>query len=401
MRIMKRHVVILGASIAGMNVMNTLVKNNFEGQITLIDKKKTLPYNPYKLSKDWMLDLDNTKAPLLKKKSFYEEHEIDLKLDTEVVDLNVDEKIVLFKDHTSVSYDILILALGSKLNRLKQTEDNLLYLRTYEDALKIKERLHTAKHITLIGAGFIGLELASSLRQLDKEVTVLMRDKKPLEKVLGETFSNYILNMHKDKGVSFIKEDSIKELIKDENIIVQIETEKGKSITTDLVIAAIGVKPNLMFENIFDVKDGAIFVNQYHQTSIPDIYAAGDMTTFPYLNQNIHVDHWEVAYTSGINIAKNILSNNQTPYDFIPYFWTDQYDQTFEYLGYAKGYTHTYLRKYDDKKFVIAYTDENQKPLAMLFANHAEKRSDVEKYLKTCSKLNPKHFSNHTKTLLE
>lgn len=401
MRIMKKNVVILGASIAGMNVMNTLVKNNYEGKITLIDKKKTLPYNPYKLSKDWMMDLENTNPPLLKKARYYENHHIDLKLNTEVIDLNIDEKTVVLKDQTAITYDILILALGSKLNKLQETAENLLYLRTFEDALKIKEKLHTAKHITLIGSGFIGLELASSFRQLDKEVTVLMRDQMPLEKVLGKISAKYIMKMHQDKGVKFIKEDTFKNLIKEGNTIIKIETEKGESFSTDLVIAAIGVKVNLMFEDKFEVKDGAIVVNQYHQTSIPDVYAAGDMTVFPYLDQNIHVDHWEVAYTSGINIAKNILSNNSEPYHFIPYFWSDQYDQTFEYLGYAKGYTHAYLRKYDDKKFVVAYTDENQKPLAILFTNHAEKRKDVEKYLESCSKLNPKNFSNSTKTLLE
>lgn len=92
---MKKHVVILGASIAGMNVMDTLVKNNYEGQITLIDKKKTLLYNPYKLSKDWMLDLDNTKPPFLKKESFYENHHIDLKLETEILNINTSDKTVL------------------------------------------------------------------------------------------------------------------------------------------------------------------------------------------------------------------------------------------------------------------------------------------------------------------
>lgn len=207
--------------------------------------------------------------------------------------------------------------------------------------------------------------------------------------------------MHQDKGVKFITETSFKNLIKEGNTIKEIETEKGEIFSTDLVIAAIGVKPNLMFEVLFDVKDSTILVNEYHQTSIPDIYAAGDMTTFPYLNQSIHVDQWEVAYTSGINIAKNILSNNNNPYHFIPYFWTDQYDETFEYLGYAKEYSHDYLRKYDDKKIVIAYTDENNKPQAFLFSNHAEKRKDLEEYLERGMKLNPNHFTDISKALFE
>lgn len=121
-----------------------------------------------------------------------------------------------------------------------------------------------------------------------------MLDQMPLEKVLGKISAEYIMKMHQDKGVKFIKEDTFKNLIKEGNSIRKIETEKGESFNTDLVIAVIGVKPSLMFEDKLEVKDGAIIVNQYHQISIPDVYAAGDMTVFPYLNQNIHVDHWEV-----------------------------------------------------------------------------------------------------------
>ncbi len=398
---MEKTIVIVGASIAGINVMNTLVKNEYPGKIILIDKKETFPYNPYRLSKDWMLDLKKTTPPLLKKAVYYQNHNIDLKLNTQVVSFDPNQKRIITDKDEEIDYDILVLATGSKLNTLSETASNLLYLRTFAQAMEIKNQVKTAQNITIIGAGFIGLELASTFTQLGKEVTVIFREKLPLERVVGTDVANYIVKMHQDHGVKFIAEDSIKTYQKEGNTIKSVITENGKEFNTDLVIAAIGVKPNISLDNKELNKKEAIVVDEYHRTSLPEVYAAGDNTLFPYQGELIRIDHWEAAYNAGINVAENIISNNKNPYNVIPYFWTDQYDQTLEYVGYARNFSHAYSRKSDDpRKFLVAYTDENQKLLAVLFANHAEKRSEVENFLSQTETLIPENFIDFNKKLL-
>ena len=298
---MKKHVVIIGASIAGINVMNTLVRNGYEGKITLIEKNNTLPYNPYKLNKDWMLDLEKINPPILKKETFYEDNKIDLRLNTEVLNIDPDKKELNLTNNETLSYDILVVATGSKLNKLDVKADNLLYLRTYDDALKIKNKLNDVKNISIIGAGFIGLELASTFRQLDKNVNVIMRHNLPLKNVLGEEMAQYVFDMHVDHGVNFITEESVASYETKDNKVYKLLTDKGTELETELVIAAIGVKPYVPFD-LFN--HDLIEVNAYHQTSYPDIYAAGDNTKFMYNGELVHLEHWESAYYAGINIAK-------------------------------------------------------------------------------------------------
>lgn len=396
---MNKNVVIIGASIAGINVMNTLVRNEYQGKISLIEKNNTLPYNPYKLNKDWMLDLEKVSPPILKKESFYEDNKIDLRLNTEVLNIDPVNKKLSLSNNETIDYDILVVATGSKLNKLDETADNLVYLRTFDDALNIKNKIKDINNISIIGAGFIGLELASTLRQLDKNVNVIMRHKLPLKNVLGKDMAQYVYDMHESHGVNFITEESVIKFEKENNLIHKLITDKSRKIETELVVAAIGVKPYVPFD-IFNHE--LIEVNAYHQTSYPDIYAAGDNTKFIYNDELVHLEHWESAYYAGINIAKNILEANTVAYNVLPYFWTDQYDQTFEYIGYTKSFAHTYLRKEADDKILVAYTDETNKLLALLFINNVYKRKDMEKFFKENNIIDPNKFTDlHTKLIEE
>ncbi len=388
-------IVIIGASIAGMNVMNKLVKEEFNGEITLIDKSDTLPYNPYKLTKDWMLDLENTTPPLLKKESFYKDNNIELKLKTDVVSIDPIKQTITTNDNQIISYDKCIIASGSKLNKLDTKAQNLLYLRTFNDALEIKKQAKTHENFTIIGAGFIGLELAASLSSLNKKVNVILRHPLPLEKTLGKRAAEHIFNLLKNNGVNFITNDSVNEFHISNNIITSITTKNNLTLDTDCVIGAIGVKPNIPFDIEGLEIDKGIVVNEYHQTSLPNIYAAGDNTVIPHGDAHIHLEHWESAYYSGINVAKNIMSNNTTPYDVVPYFWTDLYDETFEVLGYASSFEYAFVRESDDpKQFMVAYTDKDYHLLSVLFSNHVLKRKDASNFLKNTSKIDPKEFTN-------
>ncbi|MCK9445175.1 MAG: FAD-dependent oxidoreductase [Tissierellaceae bacterium] len=383
---MKERVVIIGSSITGIYAMNELVKQKFDGEITVIDKQGVLPYNPYPLSKEWMMEIENMEPPLIKKENFYKGNNIDLRLNTKVESIDWGNRVVRTNLGEEIPYDYLIIATGSKLRKVKLPGDEaqgIFYLRDFEDAKAIKKWSKNAENVTIIGTGFIGLEFASTFSKMGKEVSVLVRSGKPLQKILGEEVSEYFTKMHQDQSVNLLFNEETKEFIKDEKgHIKSILTKSGKVLKTDMVIIAVGVEPNISFEIDSLKTDSAIVVNEYGETSIPNIYAGGDIAMWPYKGQLIHIEHWETAWSQGISIAKNILEKRSNKYKTHPYFWTDQYDQTFEYLGYAKTWDRTIVSgSLDQRGFAIAYLDKDNYPLAILFANKFKDREDVEDLL--------------------
>ena len=396
---MKNRVVIIGASITGINVVSELVKNKFDGEITIIDKKNVYPYNPYPLSKEWMMDMDDMNPPFLKKDGFFEKNNINLKLNTIVESVNPKDKTVTTNHNETIPYDKLVIATGSKLRKVDLPGDDakgIFYLREFNDARNIKEWLKSTKNIAIIGAGFIGLEFSSTFTQLGKNVSVLVRSGRPLDKILGEELSEYFTNMHQSHGVNFLFNEDTQEFIKGKNgNIESILTKSGKTIKCDMVIISVGVQPNIPFEiESLDVDKG-IIVNEYGETSVPDIYAGGDVVMWPYKNHLIHIEHWENAWSQGISIARNILNEKSSKYTVNPYFWTDEYDQTFEYLGNARSWDKIFIRgSLNEKHFAVAYVDSNNYPLAILFANNFEKREDIERLINENKPLDEAKFTD-------
>lgn len=396
---MKEKVVIIGASITGVYATTKLVRDDFDGDITLIDKKNVFPYNTYPLSKEWMMDFDEMDPPLLKEKEYYKKNNINLKLNTKVDSVNWKDKTVRTHLDEIIPYDHLIIATGSKLREIKLPGDDakgVFYLREFNDAKMIKQWAKDIENVVIIGSGFIGLELASTFSQLDKKVSVMVRSGKPLEKILGEEVSEYFMKMHQSHGVNFMLNEETKKIIKDDDgNISSILTKSDKNIKCDMLIIAVGVGPNLSFKiDSLDIDEG-IIVNEYGETSLPNIYAGGDIVMWPYKDRLIHVEHWENAWSQGTSIAKNILSEKSDKYNVDPYFWTDQYDETFEYLGNARDWDRTFIRgSLDKKQFAVAYVDDNNYPLAILFANGFEDRDDIEELLNKNQALDEAKFTD-------
>ncbi len=396
---MKHGVLIVGASIAGYHLLKELRKKGFKDPITLIDQENLLPYNLYPLSKDWMKEIDLTEPPFFKEKEFYDENNITLKLGRLVTEINPNEHYVKTDNNEKVYYDKLVIATGSKLRHLniKGNDDNgVFYLRNYDNASKIKDWSKNVKDVLIVGAGFIGLELASSLNQLGKNVTVVEASDKPLARILGDDASKYFVQMHKKHGVKIITEKLVNEFITDSNNNLKgALTKDGTKISAQMAVIGVGVIPNTSISHRDLKVDRGIIVNEYGETSLPDVYAAGDATVWPYKGNLIHVEHWEHAYNHAKNIAHNIINEKSEVYDAIPYFWTDQYDETFEYLGHALNWDKIIQRgNIESGKFSLVYLDKDNYPLALLFANNSEKRSDVENFLSENKKVDESKYSN-------
>ena len=396
---MKDKVVIIGASITGFYVMNELVKQGFSGEISIIDSKGVYPYNPYPLTKEWMMDKDELEPPFLAEKAFYADNNIDLRLNTRVTSINPEEQTITTQLGETIPYDHLVIATGSTLRRLSIPGDDaegVFYLRDFDDALKIKQWSRDKENVVIIGSGFIGLELASTFSQLGKKVSVVEKFGKPLERILGEQVSEYFTNMHQAHGVTFILDQAAEKLNKNaDGHISSVLLENGQTIKADMVLIAVGVVPDSSLDVEGLDRDRGIIVNEYGETSLANIYAGGDAAMWPYRDHLIHIEHWETAWSQGVSIARNILNDKSNIYKVNPYFWTDQYDQTFEYLGNTRTWDKTLVRgSLNEKEFAVAYVDSNNVPLAILFANKIEKRKDIRNLLNRNQPLDEERFAD-------
>lgn len=293
---MGNRTVIVGGSIAGVFTAKELRKNEYQGEILIIESENRLPYDKPPLTKEWMQDLNNTTLPLLEKENFYDDNNIEIALNTKVVSIDSYNKQINTESKETIDYNNLVLATGTKVRTLENTKNvsGVNYLSNYLDAVNIKRNVQSiSKNIVILGGGFIGLELAASLIRLNQNVTLISRSKYPLGKVIGQQASSYIKQLHERKGVNVIAGDTIKS-IEGKNNIEQIVTNNGLKIDCDLLIIGIGTN----FEAIKNVGNKKIeynnqgyIVDKYGQTSVKDVYAVGDCAVWPYNNDLINVKH--------------------------------------------------------------------------------------------------------------
>ena len=400
---MKFDIVVVGGSTAGFYLVKTLRAKGYTGSIGLIDREDTLPYNRYKLSKTWLTG-KTLDAPIFKPESFFDENDIKLLLNTEVVAVDEDAKQVITADQQTITYGQLVLAMGAESRHLQLPNDDaegIFYLRSYHDAVKIKQWSQQVKDVVLIGAGFIGLELASSFRKLGLNVTVVEYNQHPLGRVVGPQASEYFVKMHQEHDVNFVLGQGVTSFTHDEqHRVTGVVTDTGTTISAQMVVVGVGAVPNTSIKAAHLALGQNIVVNEYSETAVKDIYAVGDATIWPFQGEEIHVEHWEHAQSHGKNLAANLIQPHSQPYDVLPYFWTDQYDQTFEYLGHTTKWEQTFVRgDLDSGRFTIAYVNEQQVPLAILFANGHEQRDDVTELMSRRQPLDPERFADTNQPL--
>ena len=400
---MKFDIVVVGGSTAGFYLVKTLRAKGYTGSIGLIDREDTLPYNRYKLSKTWLTG-KTLDAPIFKPESFFDENDIKLLLNTEVVAVDEDAKQVITADQQTITYGQLVLAMGAESRHLQLPNDDaegIFYLRSYHDAVKIKQWSQQVKDVVLIGAGFIGLELASSFRKLGLNVTVVEYNQHPLGRVVGPQASEYFVKMHQEHDVNFVLGQGVTSFTHDEqHRVTGVVTDTGTTIPAQMVVVGVGAVPNTSIKADHLALGQNIVVNEYSETAVKDIYAVGDATIWPFQGEEIHVEHWEHAQSHGKNLAANLIQPHSQSYDVLPYFWTDQYDQTFEYLGHTTKWEQTFVRgDLDSGRFTIAYVNEQQVPLAILFANGHEQRDDVTELMSRRQPLDPERFADTNQPL--
>jgi len=329
-------VVIVGAGAAGGAAAEMLRREGYDGPVMLIGADEFLPYDRPNLSKDYLAGNAPEEWIPLRSAEFYREQKIDTFIDTSVTAIDPQKKQVTLSDGRSLGYGALLLATGAEPVRLAISGDDLphvCYLRTLADSRRIIDKVKSAKRVVVIGASFIGLEVAWSLLERKLAVAVVGKGSLPLEKVLGRELGNLIRQTHEANGVKFHL--GRKPLaITDRHV----ELDDGTKLDCDLVVVGIGVRPNTAIaEQTGIATDNGVLVNEFLETSVPGIFAAGDIARWPDPRAgHIRVEHWVVAQRHGQTAARNILGAHEA-FILPPFFWSNHFDVHIHYVGHGSG----------------------------------------------------------------
>ena len=336
---MKQHIVIIGAGHSGITLAASLRDKNWEGPITLIGDENTLPYQRPPLSKKVLQVIPFTEPSPLRPEKFYKDNEINLIQNHRVTSLDPENHTVQYNQQT-IRYDSLILATGSfpSTPPIKGLSNVKCYqLRTTYDAMCLHEVINPSKHILILGGGFIGLEVAASLRQRGIEVTLIEREPHILNRVVVPVVADFLKKLHLDRGVQIHCNTSINSISKTRNQI-HLHSTTGQVFKGHELILGTGSIPNIELADQAGLKiDNGIKVDDHNQTSYTDIYAIGDCCN--QFNQRYGIDLRLESIQNALDQAKNLamhLCGENTPHHAVPWFWSDQYDTKLQIAGINK-----------------------------------------------------------------
>jgi apoptosis-inducing factor 3 len=329
-------VVIVGGGAAGFAAAEMLRREGFAGDVKLLSADDAPPYDRPNCSKDYLAGNAPEDWMPLKPPGFYKKQSIDIELRTDITGIDVKARQVALASGRSIPFDRLLLATGAEPVRLNipgADQPHVLVLRSLSDARAIIARAEEARCAVVFGASFIGLEVAAALRTREIEVHVVAPDRRPLERILGREYGDFIRGIHEEHGVVFHLEETAT-AIDGENV----KLRGGGTLRSDLVVVGIGVRPRIQLAERAGLRtDRGVVVNEYLETSVPGIFAAGDIARWPDANsgENLRIEHWVVAERQGQTAARNILGQGQRFSD-VPFFWSQHYDIPINYIGHAE-----------------------------------------------------------------
>jgi len=352
--------VIVGASLAGASAAATLREEGFEGRVVLVGEESHPPYERPPLSKEYLRGEQPFEKALVHPVGFYEAQGIETRFGVRASRVDPSERVVDLEEGGRIPYDKVLVATGSRNHRLPVPGAHLegvLDLRTVADADRIRAEVAPGRRAVLVGMGFIGAEVAASLRQMGLEVAVVQRGEAPLSRVLGAEVGRILADIHRDHGVEMHFGERVSALEGSQRVEA-VRTAGGQTLLCDFVVTGVGVEPvtEVVAEAGVEVEDG-IVVDDLCRTSVEDIYASGDVTSHhhPLFGRRIRTEHWNHAIKHGAAAARSMLGKG-TPYTEVPWFWSDQYDHNLQYAGFHTGEEEMVVRgSLADRSFVVFF----------------------------------------------
>jgi 3-phenylpropionate/trans-cinnamate dioxygenase ferredoxin reductase subunit len=366
-------IVIVGASLTGAKAAESLRTEGFEGPITLIGEDPERPYERPPLSKEYLQGKSEREKVFVHADGFYREQDIELRAGTTVSSIDPVRHEVVVEDGERFPYAQLLVATGSSPRRLAVPGadlDGVLYLRTLADCDALADALEHSDSLVVIGAGWIGSEVAASARQLGVSVTMIDPADLPLQHVLGDEVGAIYRDLHRSHGVD-LRLDVGVDSLRGGDRVDEVDLTDGTRIPAEVVVVGVGALPRVELAAAAGLTvDNGIVVDANLQANLPDVFAAGDVASafHPLYHTHLRVEHWANALNQGLAVGKN-LAGVPTPYDRVPYFYSDQYDLSMEYSGYATTWDRVVFRGNPDDGEFVAFWMKGRRVLAGMNAN--------------------------------
>src|SRR5262245_17605706 len=353
-----QRIVVLGAGLAGGTAAMALREEGFEGDLTVVGAEPRPPYHRPPLSKGYLRGEERFEDQLVAPEDAYSGNGVGLRLGARALRVEPRAKLVELEGGESLPYDRLLVTTGGRNRRPPIPGFELpgvLQLRTVEEADRIRAAAGPGRRAGVVGMGFIGSEVTASLRHLGVQVTAIERFRTPLAPVLGETVGEVLARVHQDHGVELVLEDSVAAFDGDGRV-ERVRTAGGHVIECDFAVVGVGISPNVeLLEQAGAAVENGVLVDEWCRTSLPDVYAAGDVTNHRHpVFGRLRVEHWNNAFNQGRAAALSMLDRG-APYDYIHSFWSDQYDQWLEYIGFASTWDELVFRGRPESRRFLAF----------------------------------------------
>ena len=365
--------VIAGASLAGAKAAETLRSEGFDGRVVLIGEETVRPYERPPLSKAYLRGEVDFASAAVHSEDFYQDHDIELLTSTTVSSIDPQKRRVEMDPGGSLAYDQLLLTTGATPRRVTIPGAQLAgihYLRSLSSCDTLRDALARATRVVVVGAGWIGSEVAASARQLGKEVALIEAGQVPLERVLGAEVGTLFRDLHAENGVDLHMGVGV-EAFRGSTEAEEVVLADGAAVAGDLFVVGVGVSPRTDLAEAAGLSlDNGVVVDQRLATDTPGIWAAGDVANVyhPVFDARIRLEHWSAALNQGPVAAKNMLGSN-VDYTKVPYFFSDQYDLGMEYNGFAPQWDQVVYRGDPASREVIVFWLDAGVPVAGMNIN--------------------------------
>jgi 3-phenylpropionate/trans-cinnamate dioxygenase ferredoxin reductase component len=358
-------IVIVGGSLAGAKAAETLRAEGYTGSVVIIGAEHTLPYDRPPLSKGALKGDETYDSATLHNEQWYADNDIELRLGRPAWRIDLSARTVYVHQQDKLGYDKLLLATGSRVRTIDvpgADADGVYYLRTMDDSQRLQKKFAGRPAVVVVGAGWIGLEVAAAARGYGATVTVVEPHPTPLYGVLGPEVGGFYGDLHTANGVDLRTGEGVREILTDDGQVTGVRTASGDTVPADMVVVGVGVQPNVEIaeEAGLDVDNG-VLCDQQLRTSHPDVYAAGDIANWfnPLIGGRVRVEHWANAHDGG-PVAARAMMGQDVVYDVVPFFYSDQYDTGMEYAGHLpRGVEPTVVTRGDvaGKEFMAFWLD--------------------------------------------
>ena len=397
--------VIVGASLAGAKAAQTLREEGFDGRVVLLGEESERPYERPELSKGFLLGKKAAEKLYVHDEDFYAGHDIELRTSTTVTVLDPAAHQVELDGGERLTFDRLLLATGASPRRIPIPGADLpgvVSLRRMGESADLHAAIGAASRVVVIGAGWIGSEVAACARMLGAEVSMIAPEALPLERVLGPELGGVYRDLHAEKGVDLHLSTGV-ERVEGGEAATGVRTSDGHLIEGDLVVMGVGAAPRDELARAAGLEvEGGVLTDATLRTSHPDIYAAGDVANawHPFYDKRVRVEHWANALNQGPAAARNMLGAG-TPYERVPYFYSDQYDFGMEYNGHATQWDQVVFRGDPASREFLAFWLSGGRVVAGLNANIWDQGDGIKALVRSRAEVDPARLADSTVDLAD